>query len=92
MAYVYIVTHEHTEDHEIFGYKQIGVVCFDKKAAVKAVNLAMSQIINSNSRIYVTTKWGKNYEGNWSKSVSYYSRSDGADFVSEFAIVKKEVI
>lgn len=91
MAKVYIVTHEQTEDKDIFGRKEIGVVCSDKKTAVKAINLAMSQIINSN-KIYATSTWGKNYEGNWSKSVSYHGCISETDFVSEFAIVEKEVI
>ena len=89
MAKVYVVTDEKTEEHDIFGDKIIGAVYSDKHTAVKAVNLAMSQIINNN-KIYFTTKWGKNYQGNWTKSVGY--RSDDTDFVSEFAIVEKEVI
>lgn len=91
MAKVYIITDERTEDHEIFGDKIIGVVCSDKKEAVKAVNLAMGQIINNNT-IYATSTWCKNYQGNWAKSVHYCSCIDDTDYVSEFAIVEKEVI
>lgn len=87
--YVYVVTEKtFTEDGE---YNIIGAVCYDKKDAVYAVNLAMSQIENKSKHIYTKKSWYRDDACNWCKSTDY-RLADGEDYYTRLTIAKKEVI
>lgn len=88
--YVYIVT-ELTFFDDDSEENKIGVVCSNKNTAVKAVNLAISQIVNNKSKkIYTNNNWYKNYHGDWCKSIEYLM--DGEFYYTRLTITKKEVI
>lgn len=92
MAKVYIVTElVFIDDGEYTHETNIGVVCSEKRTAVKAVNLAMSQVENKSKCVYTKKSWYKDYGSNWCKSIDY-QMVGGEDYYTRLTIVEKEVI
>lgn len=89
MAYVYIVVQEDYEYDDDFGYHIIGGAFSSKETAVKALRLAMSQLINENE-IYTVSNWYRNNENDWTKKVQYFDGYE--DMETCLSIVRKEVI